>query len=154
MSKLYIGIDPGQKGGIAFILGSTVTTAPYSDSFLKTVCDIIKQYEDVQAVCCLEQVHAMPKQGVTSMFNFGKNFGYIKGVLEAHNIPYQEVPPQKWKKEFSLNGEKEKSIEACRQLFPNTSLLATERCKKEHDGMAEALLMAEYARRNFNERQQ
>ena len=91
----------------------------------------------------------MPGQGVTSMFNFGANFGYIKGVLEALSIPYQEVSPQRWKKEFSLNSEKEKSIDKCRQLFPNVSLLATPRCRVAHDGMAEALLMAEYARRKL-----
>jgi crossover junction endodeoxyribonuclease RuvC len=149
MNKIYMGIDPGAKGGIAYIFDNMIATSPYSGDILKSMCDIMTQYEDTEVVCCLEQVHAMPGQGVTSMFNFGQNFGYIKGVLEANKIPYQEVPPQTWKKEFSLNGEKEKSIEACKKLFPNTSLLATNKCRKEHDGMAEALLLAEYGRRKF-----
>ena len=83
------------------------------------------------------------------MFNFGQSVGYIKGVLEACAVPYQEITPQKWKKEFGLSSDKAKSAEVCRKLFPNVSLLATERCKKPHDGMAEALLMAEYARRKL-----
>ena len=80
------------------------------------------------------------------MFNFGQSVGYIKGVLEAFKIPYQEITPQKWKREFCLNSDKAASAEVCRKLFPEVSLLASERCKKPHDGMAEALLMAEYAR--------
>lgn len=146
---IYLGIDPGKDGGISYIQVAEGKTKAhsfvYSDYMLNLLCSTLRG----DIVCCLEQVHAMPKQGVTSMFNFGVEFGYIKGVLEASKIPYQEVSPQKWKKEFSLNGEKEKSIEACKRLFPDVCLLRTEKCRKEHDGMAESLLMAEYARRNF-----
>ena len=70
-------------------------------------------------------------------------------MLQSFEIPYQLIPPQTWKKEFSLNKSKEKSIDVCKRLFPGVKLLATPRCKKEHDGMAEALLMAEYARRKL-----
>lgn len=90
----------------------------------------------------------MPGQGVTSMFSFGENFGFIKGLLEAFGIPYELVRPQKWKKEFSIS-EKNQSVEVCKRLFPGESLKRTPRCKKDHDGMAEALLMAEYARRRL-----
>jgi crossover junction endodeoxyribonuclease RuvC len=91
----------------------------------------------------------MPGQGVTSMFSFGKSAGFIEGVLTALAIPYQLVPPQTWKKVFSLNASKLNSIEVCQKLFPDVDLMRTERCKKPHDGMAEALLMAEYARRKL-----
>ena len=91
----------------------------------------------------------MPGQGVKSMFSFGQNFGFIKGVLETLKIAYQEIPPQRWKKEFGLNDSKAKSIEVAKQLFPNTNLKATAQSRKLHDGMAEALLMAEYARRKL-----
>lgn len=83
------------------------------------------------------------------MFNFGKSAGFIEGVLQAYGIPYQLITPQKWKKEFSLGHSKEDSITVCKRLFPSVKLLPTDRCKKESDGMAEALLMAEYARRKF-----
>ena len=101
---------------------------------------------DSRVVSCVEKVGAMPGQGVVSMFNFGHNLGLIEGLLQANKIPYQLVPPQTWKKEFSLTGDKQKSIEVCKKLFPDISLLATPRSRKESDGMAEALLMAEYAR--------
>ena len=82
------------------------------------------------------------------MFTFGEGFGWLKGVLDAYEISYQEVPPQTWKKEFGLNSKKEKSIEVCQQLFPDANLVP-HGCQKEHDGIAEALLMAEYARRKL-----
>ncbi len=145
--KAYLGIDPGQKGGIAMQYHGTVQAFPYTDTELVRVCREIQQCR-FESICCLEKVGAMPGQGVTSMFNFGKNFGYIKGVLESFGIPYQEITPQKWKKEFGLTGDKAKSVEVCRHLFPDVNLIP-KGCRKPHDGMAEALLMAEYARRHL-----
>lgn len=141
----YIGIDPGQNGAIA-LMGDGISVYPYSDEKLIDICGIVAG-ED--CICCLEQVHSMPKQGVASTFKFGMNYGYIKGVLEAFRIPYQEISPQRWKKEFGLNTDKQKSIAVCKRLFPDVSLKRTERCKTDHDGMAEALLMAEYAKRRL-----
>lgn len=152
MKTLFIGIDPGKKGGIAVIDTERGIrhTAPYSDKELITVCRFESWEGNTDHImCCLEKVGAMPGQGVVSMFTFGRGVGYIKGVLESFGIPYQEITPQKWKKEFGLNSDKAASAEVCRRLFPDVSLLATERCKKPHDGMAEALLMAEYARRKL-----
>lgn len=98
-------------------------------------------------IACVEHVSAMPGQGVTSMFNFGQNFGFIQGVLSALGIPYELVRPAKWKKEFSITRDKNTSIEVCKRLFPGVNLLPTERSRKEDDNMAEAILLAEYARR-------
>lgn len=151
MKTLFIGIDPGKNGGIAYIdaENGSYETKPYTDGGLLWTCGkFFDSYYKV--ICCLEKVSARPGQGVVSMFNFGQNYGYIRGVLESHCIPYQEITPQKWKKEFGLNSEKAASAEVCRKLFPDVSLLATPRCKKAHDGMAEALLMAEYARRKLD----
>ena len=149
MKTVFIGIDPGKKGGIAYIdtQDNVSVTVPYSDT---TLIDLCRHFSGVDGVvCCLEKVSARPGQGVVSMFSFGQSVGYIKGVLEAFRIPYQEITPQKWKGEFGLNSEKAASAEVCRKLFPDISLLATPKCKKPHDGMAEALLMAEYARRKL-----
>ena len=143
----YIGIDVGKKGGIA-VISDKVIVYPYSDDCLKTVCEKVK-YKDV--FCIVEKVGAMPGQGVTSMFNFGKSFGYILGVLETNKIPYQLVPPQVWKKEFNLlKKDKAESIKVCKRLYPAVSLLPTERCTKESDGMAEALLICTYGKRLNN----
>ena len=148
MKTLFIGIDPGKKGGVAYIdtKDNIAGTMPYSDKELIDLCADSK-YREV--ICCLEKVGARPGQGVVSMFNFGQSVGYIKGILEAYRIPYQEITPQKWKREFGLSSDKAVSAEVCRKLFPDISLLATPKCKKPHDGMAEALLMAEYARRKL-----
>ena len=110
--------------------------------------NILRDLNSHIAKACLEHVTAMPKQGVTSMFNFGMNFGYIKGLLEAFGVPYELVRPQKWKKEFGIS-DKNSSVECCKRLFPGVSLHRTERCHKDDDNMAEALLMAEYARRRL-----
>lgn len=144
---VYIGIDPGKNGGIAIIWSSHIRSVVYSDNELIMLCE---EFKDMDVICYLENVHAMPKQGVSSTFNFGLNFGFIQGVLKAYAIPYELVTPQKWKKEFSCTSDKNTSIEVCKRLFPNVSLKATERCKKDHDGMAEALLIAEYGRRHYN----
>lgn len=148
MKTLFIGIDPGKKGGIAFINNQTgeAATTPFGSAAL---IGLLEEARYLDSVCCLEKVGAMPGQGVVSMFNFGQSVGYIKGMLEAFSIPYQEVSPQRWKKEFGLSSDKEASAEVCRKLFPSIDLLATPKCKKPHDGMAEALLMAEYARRRL-----
>ena len=150
---IYIGIDPGRNGGIAIIktLGNKIDKVGvkcYSDEDLLGILADAEKY--IHKVCYLENVHAMPKQGVSSTFNFGMNFGFIQGVLKAYGIPYELVTPQKWKKEFSCTSDKNTSIEVCKRLFPNVNLKAAERCKKDHDGIAEALLIAEYGRRHYN----
>ena len=68
-------------------------------------------------------------------------------MLDACNIETKLVSPQKWKKEFNLDSDKQKSIDTAKKLFPDVNLFRTNRCTKEHDGMAEALLIAEYGRR-------
>lgn len=145
---IYIGIDPGKNGGIAFIneFCEIIQLLPFSEDYL---IQLIKNCSS-DMVCTLEHVHAMPKQGVSSTFNFGVNYGFIQGVLKAYGIPYELVTPQKWKKEFSCTSDKNTSIEVAKRLFPQVNLKATERCKKDHDGMAEALLIAEYGRRHYN----
>lgn len=151
MKTIFIGIDPGKNGGIAFIdtESGIRDTVPYSNEALINLCFFESDDKNEHIVCCLEKVGAMPKQGVVSMFNFGQSVGYIKGVLETLGIPYQEITPQRWKKEFGLTSDKVASVEVCKKLFPDINLLATTKSKKPHDGMAEALLMAEYARRKL-----
>lgn len=155
--KISIGIDPGSKGGYAVIreeLDGSTTVESYiwdNDGFIEKMRDIEKDARILSwNVCCaVEKVGAMPGQGVTSMFSFGKSCGYIEGVLHALGIPYQLVPPRVWKKAFSLTNDKKLSIETCKKLFPKVDLRATERCRTDSDGKAEALLLAAYAKRTF-----
>lgn len=144
---IYVGIDPGEKGSMAIIWEwGKIELIPFSVDGYR---DMMRQCPPMECRCCLERVNAMPKQGVVSMFNFGKNFGFIQGLLTAYSIPYELVTPQKWKKEFQITGDKNSSIAVCKRLFPDVDLRRTERCRKDDDGAAESLLLAEYARRKL-----
>lgn len=146
---IYVGVDPGKRGGYASIYEDCVETFPWDDVFfISHMKSLLATGESI--VACVEKVGAFKGQGVTSMFNFGKSAGYIEGVLSALGIPYQLVPPQVWKREFSLIGkDKKASVATCKRLFPDVQLLPTSRSKVDNDGMAEALLMACYASRKF-----
>jgi len=152
-----IGIDPGKDGAMAVLwpdyprppLGDdTVCTYPFDrHEFCGVLSNVASMRDFYDITCVLEHVGAMPGQGSVSMFHFGENFGWIQGVLDAYLVPYELVRPQKWKKEFSCTSDKNTSIDVARRLFPTKDLRRTTRCKGPHDGICEALLMAEYARR-------
>lgn len=153
---IWIGVDPGAKGGYAVIsksdTGQAVFAYPWDDDFFAMEMASLMQFKEHGIVAAVEKVGAVHGNGIVSMFNFGKSAGYIEGVLSALGIPYQLVPPAKWKKEFSLIGkDKQASIITCRKLFPELDLKRTERCRTDSDGKAEATLLAEYARRKFGE---
>lgn len=145
---IYIGVDPGKKGGVAVINGDGAEVYAWDDqTFVNVMAATMNKGKCVAAV---EKVGAMPGQGVSSMFSFGQSFGFILGVLTAFGIGYQLVPPTLWKREFGLlHTEKQASVDVAKRLFPGVSLLPTERCRKESDGMSDALLICEYARRKF-----
>ena len=150
---VFLGIDPGKSGALA-VIHSTVNADRavelYSFDEAK-YREVLERYGNRRGVggCVLERVSSMPGQGVASMFAFGVNYGYIRGLLEAFEIPYELVIPRAWKREYGVTADKNTSIEVAHRLFPDVSLLRTERCKKPDDGYAEALLMAEYARRKM-----
>ena len=150
---MYIGIDPGKGGGIAIIseVGVEAVTPMIiagKDIDLSATAEWLDYHlGDMHAVACIEKVSAMPKQGVTSMFNFGFSTGAMHGVIATLGIPRHLVTPQKWKKVVLSNTKKDKeaAIDYCRRLYPAISLLATERSRKPHSGMADALCIARYA---------
>ena len=147
---IHIGIDPGKHGGYCYIIDGVAKAFPWDDTFFAQDMNCLARTKDDGVVAAVEKVGAMPGQGVTSMFNFGKSAGYIEGVLTAIGIPYQLVPPAKWKREFGLIGkDKKASVEVCRKLFPELDLRRTERCRTDSDGKAEAALIAEWCRRKM-----
>lgn len=151
---IYVGVDPGAKGGYAIIAesetGKAVFAYPWDDTFFAYEMSALMWKKDDGVTAVVEKVGARPGQGVTSMFNFGKNAGYIEGVLSALGIPYQLIPPATWKKEFSLIGkDKQASIVTCHKLFPDVDLKRSERCRTDSDGKAEALLICEWGRRHL-----
>lgn len=148
---IYIGIDPGKSGALAVLNedGSSIIYPFSVDGYREILADYSTENFKCRAKCCLEHVSAMPGNGSVSMFNFGENFGFIQGLLTAYEIPYELVRPQKWKKEFSVTADKNQAIDVCKRLFPNAILKRTDRCKVDDSNFAEALLMAEYARRKL-----
>lgn len=136
-----LGIDPGQSGGLA-VLKNGVALAwkmPETERDLQDLFEEISR-EGVD-FALIEAVHSMPKQGVASSFKFGRNYGFLRGMLIASRIPFEEVTPQRWQKALGClsHGEKNVTKAKAQQLFP---LL------KVTHATADALLIAEYARRN------
>ena len=160
--KVFIGIDPGKDGAMA-ILGyrDTPILIPFDETeyanqlrrldparkFRVWRTDGLGDPTPIEPFCVIEHVNAMPGQGVTSCFSFGANFGLCLGFLTAFRIPYELVRPQKWKREFSCTSDKNTSIAVAQRLFPGVDLRRTPKCAKPHDGICEALLLAEFAKR-------
>lgn len=156
---IIAGVDPGLSGGIAIIqqlLGSTeyhvqpmpVTGEKKRSIQLQPIAELFKLWQIDLVV--IEKVHAMPKQGVSSCFTFGKGYGQIQGICAGLFIPFVLVTPQQWKKivlnGYDWKGDKSMSIKYCQQKYPNINLKATERSRKPHDGICDALCIAEYGR--------
>ena len=130
-----IGIDPGLSGAIAILENNKVINIfdiPVmsegkknkrqlnSALLVKMIKDNINSNEEVSVV--VEQVNAMPGQGVTSMFNFGQTFGAIKGICAALELPIFFVRPSKWKKYFELiNSSKDSSRTKVIEMYPKLS---------------------------------
>lgn len=146
--QIIIGIDPGISGAVAVLTsdGTLIahTAMPiYQPGKAKRVnpaalTAFLQPYTHAHAV--LEQVGAMPGQGVSSMFSFGHSAGVIEGVLAALGISYELVTPQKWKKCYQLNGKpKDASRALAQRLYPDAPLSR----KKDH-ALADAILIARY----------
>ena len=114
-----------------------VNGAQIYNEFLKR---INKKEDEIRVV--IEQVSAMPGQGVTSMFNFGQSFGILKGICSAMQLPMFFVRPAKWKKYFNLiNSQKDASRARAIEIFPYFS---TQLSKKKDSNKADAILIASF----------
>lgn len=140
---MWIGIDPGQSGGIAVIEETSSGVLVTSQKLDATEADV-SAFLDVFAVrakfCVIEKVGATPQMGVCSAFTFGKSFGFLIGILTAHKIPFDFVTPQKWQKSLGCltKGDKNVSKSAAQRLFPSVRFTHAN---------ADATLLAEYCRR-------
>lgn len=151
---IYIGIDPGKKGGIAVLtpeIGGIIAEA-YQLTGMKLI-EIIKGHEG-NCFACIEKVGARPNQGVVSMFSFGEGYGYIKGVFDALDVPYVSVTPKKWKNHFGVTADKRTSITKAKELYGGVNLYPTSRSRVESDGLAEALLIASYGYSRYGKNRQ
>jgi hypothetical protein len=144
--SVVMGIDPGVSGAVAFYFPMVpsriaVDDVPVAGGEINTaeLARQIRIHRPTMAV--IERVGAMPGQGVVSMFNFGRSYGDVRGVIGALDIPLHFVTPQKWKKHFGLTSDKEECRKRANDLFPT----AADRLHlKKHHGRAEAALIALY----------
>ncbi len=154
---LIIGIDPGISGAICFFEKGKILDAIEMPTMIEGKKNkkqingpqiyneiskrLSKTQENVVRVI-IEQVSAMPGQGVTSMFNFGQSFGIIKGICSAMQLPIFFVRPAKWKKYFNLiNSEKDASRTRAIEIFPYFS---SNLSKKKDSNKADAILIASF----------
>ena len=154
---LIIGIDPGISGSICFfqdgvihdviemptmIEGKKNKKQVNGSQIFNEIKERVKKidYKDIKVV--IEQVSAMPGQGVTSMFNFGQSFGILKGICSSMQLPMYFVRPAKWKKYFNLiNSQKDASRTKAIQIFPYFS---SQLSRKKDSNKADAILIASF----------
>ena len=154
---LIIGIDPGISGSICFFEDGRildVVEMPIMTEGKKNkkqvngsqiyneIFNRIKQRDKKEIKVIIEQVSAMPGQGVTSMFNFGQSYGILKGICSAMRLPMYFVRPAKWKKYFNLiNSEKDASRTRAIEIFPYFS---SQLSRKKDSNKADAILIASF----------
>ena len=154
---LVIGIDPGISGSICFfqdgkiidvveiptmIEGKKNKKQVNGSQIFNEISEKIKNIDKRDIKVVIEQVSAMPGQGVTSMFNFGQSFGILKGICSAMQLPMYFVRPAKWKKYFNLiNSEKDASRTRAIEIFPYFS---SHLSRKKDSNKADAILIASF----------
>ena len=154
---LIIGIDPGISGSICFFEDGkildvlempTMTDGKKNKKqvngaqIYNEISSKIMGIEKQNLRVIIEQVSAMPGQGVTSMFNFGQSFGILKGICSAMQLPMYFIRPAKWKKYFGLiKSEKDASRTKAIEMFPYFS---SQLSKKKDSNKADAILIASF----------
>lgn len=166
---IIIGIDPGATGGVACLSGHNTELRSWTPQWfpMPTVDKVLDParladqlrtvVEDRPMKCTavVERGQAMPKQGVSSSFAFGRSCGIVEGVVAALGVPIVFVRPRVWQKVMHAGvegvdrGPKEKSAIAARRLFPGLDLRPSARATKQHEGVVDALLIAEWYRRQM-----
>ena len=150
-----IGIDPGLSGAIAVLEDNKVLNIfdiPVMSEGKKNkrqlnsalLVSLLKENinKDEEVAVVVEQVNAMPGQGVTSMFNFGQTFGALKGICAALELPIFFVRPSKWKKYFELiNSSKDASRTKAIEMYPK---LSNQLSKKKDVNKSDAILIARF----------
>ena len=154
---LIIGIDPGISGAICFFeegqIKEIIDMPTMADGkknkrqingpqTYNEIYSRITKVSKSDITVVIEQVSAMPGQGVTSMFNFGQSFGILKGICSAMQLSMQFVRPAKWKKYFGLiKAEKDASRTKVIEIFP---YISSNLSRKKDSNKADAILIASF----------
>lgn len=147
---IVLGIDPGVTGGIVFLHTEGISALPWL-----SVHDIPSALGEIDAaavkreievhlptLAVIERASSRPGQGVASTFKYGAAYGALKAIVSSMGIPLHVVTPQKWKKHFNLDSDKEKSRALAIRLWPSCPAFS----RKMDHGRAEAALIAQYGR--------
>jgi len=145
---LILGVDPGQNGGLALVEdgvlvnGIRMPTLKHRQKKVIDAGEVMMFLRGRLGLIVIESVHAMPKQGVSSSFQFGRSFGAIEALMQLQGAPIVYVTPSVWKKALGLSSDKQASIDAAHLRFgdPARRLIRY----KADDGIAEAALLAEW----------
>lgn len=146
--KYFLGIDPGKSGAVAFLNQDGDFIAVYDCPIIETArFEILEQYFPRIVGAAVEKAQTMPTQGVVSSGKFMENYGIWKGICIASNIPFLTPHPKRWQK--LLDGPtdmkpKDRVVEYVKRRWPAVEL----KRKKDHN-RADAICLAEYARKEF-----
>ena len=147
----FLGVDPGPKSGGLVIVTShkevyDITAMPPTE---RDLCDFLTKHSATITMAWIEKVHAFPKQGVSSAFSFGDNFGMLRGVLTACEVPWELVQPRFWQKRLQVPPKKKEETKVqfknrlkgmAQRLYPGVPIIKA---------TADALLIAEACRREY-----
>ena len=156
ITKTYLGIDPGKAGGLCLMSQSGqviqhVTTPDHVGQFSSLLAGV--------TYACIERVHSSPQMGVASAFSFGKYTGTMIGMLEALQIPFEEVPPVTWMRALNIPKRKKNEEQAAykrrllttaQKMFPKLPLWSLPKSKGLQLALCDAILIAEYCRRIYH----
>lgn len=152
----YIGVDPGQSGGVAVIYGDTIEAFPIPESELDT-WNLFVQITPMGFQCrgSIELVHSMPQQGVASSFKFGRNYGFVRACMIASGIGFSDVQPKRWQDVLDIVGRKKdepvgalklRLLASAKQRFPKFPLWTEPKTKGKQLAVCDAMLLAYYCK--------
>lgn len=148
---LFVGIDPGAVSGAWGIIDHhgefwSCGSIPHKDGIIQAKAfraELLQAIDRQDAIAVVEDVHSMPKQGVSSTFKFGRAVGAIQAVCELSLKDWVLVTPQRWKKDMGLTQDKTHGLAVAKEMFPNAPL-----SKKKDHNLAEALMLAAWIRKH------
>lgn len=158
---IYIGIDPGLSGGIAFInendlLPFATPVIGGKDYDVQAMKQILQQWKSTGSLfCTIENQISMPGQGLTSTLATGKGFGIWLGLLAGLEVPFQVISAKQWQNKLFTGTSpkldtKARSEIVAKRLFPAADFRKSDRATKAHDGLTDAACIAEYGRRTHH----
>ena len=159
-SKTILGIDPGLSGALSYLTGDELDIFDIPTNTVKrgksnkrevdfeSLVRIINSRAESTSLAIIERVNAMPEQGISSTFQFGRTAGILEGIVAANFIAREYVVPRVWRAKVNVRGGKDGSRARASELFPRSAALWA---RKKDDGRAESALIALYGRRMFTQ---